>query len=120
MHIQDAITYLGRIDNMSGQVCQLDTDGKPVLILFDLGCSTCSEVASKNADELGDALVSLRMTMIQPLNPNSQNIMRGFACYKGKTAHTPRKRKPRKTARSASLIFIPSFTSMHLYFGGAP
>lgn len=59
MHIQDAITYLGRIDNMSGQVCQLDTDGKPVLILFDLGCSTCSEVASKNADELGDALVSL-------------------------------------------------------------
>ena len=59
MNIQNAIRHLGCIDNRSGQICQLDTDGKPKLILFDLGCPNCSEVASKNADELGDALVSL-------------------------------------------------------------
>lgn len=59
MKLDDASACLGRIDNMSGQVCQLDANGKPVLILFDIGCPNCSEVASKNADELADALVTL-------------------------------------------------------------
>lgn len=58
MKIQDAIDLLGSIDNFSGQICQIK-DGKPTLILFDLGCANCSEVASKNADELGEALVTI-------------------------------------------------------------
>lgn len=58
MKLQDAISLIGTIGNASGQVCQMK-DGKPVLILFDLGCSNCSEVASKNADELGEALAAV-------------------------------------------------------------
>lgn len=54
--ITTALAYVGTLDNASGQVCQLK-DGKPHMILFDLGCNACSEVASKNADEFAAALV---------------------------------------------------------------
>jgi putative lipoic acid-binding regulatory protein len=54
--IEDALTFIGTLDNASGQICQMK-DGKPDLLLFEFGCTNCSEVAGKNADEYGDALV---------------------------------------------------------------
>lgn len=50
--IKDASEYIGTIDSLYGQMCQMK-DGKPKLILFELACAACSEVASKNADEWG-------------------------------------------------------------------
>lgn len=58
MTLEDAIRIVGTIDNASGQICQMK-DGKPDLLLFEFGCPSCSEVASKNADEYGDALVAI-------------------------------------------------------------
>lgn len=58
MNIQDAIGYIGTIDNASGQMCQMK-DGKPHLLLFDLGCPNCSEVESRNADDMGEALMKI-------------------------------------------------------------
>lgn len=49
-----AAEYVGTLDNMAGQLCQMK-DGKPHLLLFELGCPNCSEVQSRNADEWGDA-----------------------------------------------------------------
>lgn len=56
--ISVAAEYIGTLDNMSGQMCQMK-DGKPSLLLFDFGCPNCSEVQSRNADEWGDALALL-------------------------------------------------------------
>ena len=53
-----AAEYVGTLDNASGQLCQMK-DGKSSLILFELGCPNCSEVASKIADEWGDAITLL-------------------------------------------------------------
>ena len=57
--LEAAFSWLPAIDNGSGQICQLDADGKPTLILFEFGCPTCSEVASKNAEEYGNALETI-------------------------------------------------------------
>lgn len=78
MKLHDAINLLGTLDNASGQICQM-RDGKPVLILFDLGCSNCSEVASRNADELGEALATV-------VNTASELVA---ACRAMATAETP-------------------------------
>ena len=56
MNLQDAFELIGKVDNASGQICQLNEDGKPVLILFEFGCPNCSEVANKNADDYGAAV----------------------------------------------------------------
>lgn len=56
MNLQDAIKMIGKIDNASGQICQLNDAGKPALILFEFGCPSCSEVANKNSDDYGAAL----------------------------------------------------------------
>lgn len=55
-----ALDWIGRIDNFGGgQICQIDASGKPTMILFEFGCPTCSEVASKNTEEYGTALVTI-------------------------------------------------------------
>jgi hypothetical protein len=54
-----AFSWISAIDNSSGQICRLDPNGNPVEILFEFGCATCSEVASKNAEEYGNALVTV-------------------------------------------------------------
>lgn len=54
-----ALEWIGPIDNASGQICQLNKDGKPILILCEFGCPSCSEVAPKNAEEYGNALVRI-------------------------------------------------------------
>lgn len=56
MDIQDAIGYIGTIDNASGQLCQMK-DGRPHLLLFEFACANCSEVESRNADDMGEALM---------------------------------------------------------------
>jgi hypothetical protein len=53
--IRIAAEYVGTIDNASGQMCQMKDD-RPLLLLFEFGCPTCSEVARKSADEWGDCL----------------------------------------------------------------
>lgn len=58
MAIKDALNLIGTIDNASGQICQMK-DEKPNLILFEFACPHCSEVASKNADEYGNALATI-------------------------------------------------------------
>jgi hypothetical protein len=58
MDLHDAIGYIGTLDNASGQVCQMK-DGKPYLLLFELACGNCSEVESRNADDMGEALVTI-------------------------------------------------------------
>lgn len=54
-----ALDWIGPIDNASGQICELNADGKPVKILFEFACPACSEVAPKNAEEYGNALVRI-------------------------------------------------------------
>ncbi len=54
--LQWAIGYLGKVDNASGQICNLDSNGEPTLLLFEFGCPNCSEVAGKNANDYGEAL----------------------------------------------------------------
>jgi hypothetical protein len=56
--INAAITHIGTLENASGQICQMK-DGKPHLLLFEFGCPNCSEVESRNADDMGDALATL-------------------------------------------------------------
>ena len=58
MNLQDAIGYIGTLDNASGQICQMK-DGKPHLILFEFGCPNCSEVESRNAEDMGEALATI-------------------------------------------------------------
>lgn len=58
MDLEDAIGYIGTLDNASGQICQMK-DGKPHLLLFDFGCPNCSEVESRNADDMGEALATI-------------------------------------------------------------
>ena len=58
MNLQDAIGYIGTLDNASGQICQMK-DGKPHLLLFDFSCANCSEVESRNADDMGEALAAI-------------------------------------------------------------
>lgn len=57
--LQIALAWIGHIDSMAGQICKLNRDGKPVEILCDFGCPHCSEVASKNAEDYGSALVTI-------------------------------------------------------------
>jgi hypothetical protein len=55
-----ALNWIGRIDNFGGgQICQIDASGKPTMILFEFGCPACSEIASKNTEEYGIALVTI-------------------------------------------------------------
>lgn len=57
--LQEAIDYLqgAQFANYSGQIVE-QVDGKDKTIICDLGC-TCGEIASKNADEYGEMLVTL-------------------------------------------------------------
>lgn len=54
-----ALSWIGKIDNSSGQICQIDANGKPTMILFEFGCPACSEVGSKNSEDYGNALVTI-------------------------------------------------------------
>lgn len=56
MTLNEALELIGTVDNASGQICRLDENGKPTLILFEFGCPNCSEVANKNSDDYGAAL----------------------------------------------------------------
>ena len=56
--LQVSLALVGTLDNASGQICQM-REGKPYLLLFELGCAACSEVAGKNADEFGEALATI-------------------------------------------------------------
>jgi len=57
--IQEALDYLegARFANYSGQIIAEHEDKNKDHIVCDLTC-TCSEVANKNADEYGEALVT--------------------------------------------------------------
>jgi hypothetical protein len=57
--LQIALAWIGHVDSMSGQICKLNAEGKPAEILFDFGCPHCSEVAPKNAEDYGSALVTI-------------------------------------------------------------
>ena len=57
---QEALDFLGdaRFENYSGQIIAEHANKNKDFILCELSC-TCSEVASKNADEYGEVLVTL-------------------------------------------------------------
>jgi hypothetical protein len=57
---QEALDFLGgaRFENYSGQIIAEHANKNKDFILCELSC-TCSEVASKNADEYGEVLITL-------------------------------------------------------------
>jgi hypothetical protein len=57
---QEALDFLGgaRFENYSGQIIAEHANKNEDFILCELSC-TCSEVASKNADEYGEVLITL-------------------------------------------------------------
>jgi hypothetical protein len=60
MTLQEALDFLdgAHFENYSGQIIAEHANKNRDIIVCDLGC-TCGEVASKNADEYGEVLVTL-------------------------------------------------------------